>query len=184
MRNVGFLSIWNTTFRTLHKSLCLCISSFSLIVLVSFSLCMDFSLKSSSRFALQVEGAENCTSMKKRKWILVISSTRPSLEFLLMFRSKVINNNHIKSDYLWHFPTAWYDSARLGLLAFQLRLVSHQNGWDYRLVTSPQLLWHHCKRETQTRKKRHRSHSFFFYLKIIILILIMQIILRRLLLTI
>ncbi len=70
-----------------------CISSFSLIVLVSFSLCMDFSLKSSSRFALQVEVAENCTSMKKRKWILVISSTRPSLESLLMFRSKVFNNH-------------------------------------------------------------------------------------------
>lgn len=62
-----------------------------LIVFVSFSRCMASSLKNSSRFALQVEAAENYTSMRKRKWISVTSSTPLSHEFLLMCRSRVIN---------------------------------------------------------------------------------------------
>lgn len=86
-------ALWTTTFSTLHKLFFICIATFSLIFLVSFSHCMDSSLKSSSRFVLQVEAAENCTFMKKRKWILVTSLTRPSLEFLLMFHSKVINKH-------------------------------------------------------------------------------------------
>lgn len=62
-----------------------------LIVRVSFSRYMASSLKNSSRFALRVEAAENYTSMRKKKWISVTSSIPLSHEFLLMFRSKVLN---------------------------------------------------------------------------------------------